>query len=225
MESRTFIFHCYQVNENAVWIAAIDKAGNITALTEPAIEFTTAKTIPYVKNAPVLSGNYGDTVSAMLKKADTTKASVTAGQNSDTKIEGTWILASEDADKIPTVGTSEKYTLVFTPTGSDADTYDPVTCEVTPEVSKKQITVVIADKEKFIWRDKPCTYMESCLRCCLPRQCFGSRWYRRKHLASAYQLLRKTIQMLEPMQLQEHQIVPIMKYLLLETVQMARVVF
>mgnify|MGYP004681367017 CR=1 FL=1 len=148
-------FSLYPSKKTAVWIAAIDKAGNITALTEPAIEFTTAKTIPYVKNAPVLSGNYGDTVSAMLKKADTTKASVTAGQNSDTKIEGTWILASEDADKIPTVGTSEKYTLVFTPTGSDADTYDPVTCEVTPEVSKKQITVVIADKEKFYGEKKP----------------------------------------------------------------------
>lgn len=145
----------YPSKKTAVWIAAIDKAGNITALTEPAIEFTTAKTIPYVKNAPVLSGNYGDTVSAMLKKADTTKASVTAGPSSDTKIEGTWTLASEDADKLPTVGTSEKYTLVFTPTGSDADTYDPVTCEVTPEVSKKQITVVIADKEKFYGEKKP----------------------------------------------------------------------
>ena len=148
-------FSLYPSKKTAVWIAAIDKAGNITALTEPAIEFTTAKTIPYVKNAPVLSGNYGDTVSAMLKKADTTKASVTAGQNSDTKIEGTWTLASEDADKLPTVGTSEKYTLVFTPTGSDADTYDPVTCEVTPEVSKKQITVVIADKEKFYGETNP----------------------------------------------------------------------
>ena len=145
----------YPSKKTAVWIAAIDKAGNITALTEPAIEFTTAKTIPYVKNAPVLSGNYGDTVSAMLKKADTTKASVTAGQNSDTKIEGTWTLAAEDADKLPTVGTSEKYSLVFTPTGSDADTYDSVTCEVTPEVSKKQITVVIADKEKFYGETNP----------------------------------------------------------------------
>ena len=86
----------------------------------------------------------------MFAKADMTKAVVTAGLNSDTKVEGTWTLAAEDADKLPTVGTSEKYTLVFTPTGSDADTYDSVTCEVTPEVSKKQITVVIADKEKFI---------------------------------------------------------------------------
>ena len=142
-------FSLYPSKKTAVWIAAIDKAGNITALTEPAIEFTTTKTIPYVKTAPVLSGNYGNTVSAMLEKADITKASVTAGPSSDTKIEGTWTLAAEDADKLPTVGTSEKYTLVFTPTGSDADTYDSVTCEVTPEVSKKQITVVIADKEKF----------------------------------------------------------------------------
>lgn len=148
-------FSLYPSKKTAVWIAAIDKAGNITALTKPAIEFTTTKTIPYVKTAPVLSGNYGNTVSAMLEKADITKASVTAGPSSDTKIEGTWTLASEDADEIPAVGTSEKYTLVFTPTGNDADIYDPVTCEVTPEVSKKQITVVISDKEKFYGEANP----------------------------------------------------------------------
>ena len=148
-------FPLYPSKKTAVWIAAIDKAGNITALTEPAIEFTTAKPTPYVKTAPVLSGTYGNTVSAMFEKADMTKAVVTAGRNSDTKVEGTWTLAAEDADKLPTVGTSEKYTLVFTPAGSDADTYDSVTCEVTPEVSKKQITVVIADKEKFYGETNP----------------------------------------------------------------------
>ena len=148
-------FSLYPSKKTAVWIAAIDKAGNITALTEPAIEFTTAKPTPYVKTAPVLSGTYGNTVSAMFEKADMTKAVVTAGRNSDTKVEGTWTLAAEDADKLPTVGTSEKYSLVFTPTGSDADTYDSVTCEVTPEVSKKQITVVIADKEKFYGETNP----------------------------------------------------------------------
>ena len=148
-------FSLYPSKKTAVWIAAIDKAGNITALTEPAIEFTTAKPTPYVKTAPVLSGTYGNTVSAMFEKADMTKAVVTAGLNSDTKVEGTWTLAAEDADKLPTVGTSEKYTLVFTPTGSDADTYDSVTCEVTPEVSKKQITIVIADKEKFYGETNP----------------------------------------------------------------------
>ena len=148
-------FPLYPSKKTAVWIAAIDKAGNITALTKPAIEFTTAKPTPYVKTAPVLSGTYGNTVSAMFEKADMTKAVVTAGRNSDTKVEGTWTLAAEDADKLPTVGTSEKYTLVFTPTGSDADTYDSVTCEVTPVVSKKQITVVIADKEKFYGETNP----------------------------------------------------------------------
>ena len=141
-----------------LYLAATDAAGNASVVeTEAAdgnsgivsVSFTTAKTTPYIQTAPVLSGTYGDMVSAMLEKADMTKASVTAGQNSDTKIGGTWTLATEDADEIPTVGTSEKYTLTFTPTGSDADTYDPVTCEVTPEVSKKQITVVISDKEKF----------------------------------------------------------------------------
>ena len=147
-----------------LYLAATDAAGNASVAESAgadgdsgvvSVSFTTTKTTPCVKTAPVLSGNYGDMVSAMLEKADMTKASVTAGPSSDTKIEGTWTPAFEDADKLPTVGTSEKYTLVFTPTGSDADTYDSVTCEVIPEVSKKQITVVIADKEKFYGETNP----------------------------------------------------------------------
>ena len=147
-----------------LYLAATDAAGNASVAESAgedgdsgvvSVSFTTAKPTPYVKTAPVLSGTYGNTVSAMLEKADITKASVTAGPSSDTKIEGTWTPAFEDADEIPAVGTSEKYTLVFTPTGSDADTYDSVTCEVTPEVSKKQITVVISDKEKFYGEANP----------------------------------------------------------------------
>ena len=164
-EANTIILTGLKANTSYVlYLAATDAAGN-ASVSESAgedgdsgvvsVSFTTIKTIPYVKTAPVLSGTYGDTVSAMLKKADMTKAVVTAGLNSDTKVEGTWTLASEDADKLPTVGTSKKYTLVFTPTGSDADTYDSVICEVTPEVSKKQITVVIADKEKFYGETNP----------------------------------------------------------------------
>uniref|UniRef100_UPI0025FDB905 MBG domain-containing protein n=1 Tax=uncultured Catenibacterium sp. TaxID=286142 RepID=UPI0025FDB905 len=141
-----------------LYLAATDAAGNASVAESAgadgdsgvvSVSFTTAKMTPYVKTAPVLSGTYGNTVSAMFEKADMTTAVVTAGRNSDTKVEGTWTLASEDADKLPTVGTSKKYTLVFTPAGSDAATYDSVTCEVTPVVSKKQITVVIADKEKL----------------------------------------------------------------------------
>ena len=147
-----------------LYLAATDAAGNASVAESAgedgdsgvvSVSFTTTKTTPYVKTAPVLSGTYGNTVSAMLKKADKTKAVVTAGRNSDTKLDGTWTLASEDADKLPTVGTSEKYTLVFTPAGSDAATYDSVTREVIPEVSKKQITVVIADKEKFYGGTNP----------------------------------------------------------------------
>ena len=147
-----------------LYLAATDAVGNASVAESAGadggsgvvfVSFTTTKTIPYVKTAPVLFGNYGDTVSAMLEKADITKASVTAGQNSDTKIEGTWTPASEDADEIPAVGTSEKYTLTFTPTGNDADIYDSVTCEVTPEISKKPIIVMIANIEKFYGDEIP----------------------------------------------------------------------
>lgn len=161
-EANTIILTGLKANTSYVlYLAATDAASNASVVESVgadgdsgvvSVSFTTT-TILYVKTAPVLSGTYGDTVSAMLKKADKTKAVVTAGLNSDTKVEGIWTLATEDADKLPTVGKSEKYTLVFTP--ADADTYDSVTCEVTPEVSKKQITVVIADKEKFYGETKP----------------------------------------------------------------------
>lgn len=164
-EGNTIKFTGLKANTSYVlYLAATDAVGN-ASVAETAgadggsgvvfVSFTTTKTIPYVKTAPVLFGNYGDTVSAMLEKADITKASVTAGQNSDTKIEGTWTPASEDADEIPAVGTSEKYTLTFTPTGNDADIYDSVTCEVTPEISKKPIIVMIANKEKFYGDEIP----------------------------------------------------------------------
>ena len=164
-EANTIILTGLKANTSYVlYLAATDAASNASVVESVgadgdsgvvSVSFTTTKAIPYVKTAPVLSGTYGNTVSAMFEKADMTKAVVTAGLNSDTKVEGTWTLASEDADKLPTVGTSKKYTLVFTPTGSDADTYDSVTCEVTPEVSKKQITIVIADKEKLYGETNP----------------------------------------------------------------------
>ena len=144
-----------------LYLAATDAAGNASVVeTEAAdgnsgivsVSFTTAKTTPYVEKAPVLSGTYGNKFSELLWSIDDV---VVASQGSTKQVIGSWSIASEDLDKIPTVGTSEKYTLVFTPTGSDADTYDSVTCEVIPEVSKKQITVVIADKEKFYGETNP----------------------------------------------------------------------
>ena len=144
-----------------LYLAATDAAGNASVAESArkagdsgvvSVSFTTAKTTPYVKTAPVLSGTYGNKFSELFWSMD---AVVVASQGSTKQVSGSWSIASEDADKLPTVGTSEKYTLIFTPTGSDADTYDYVTCEVTPEVSKKQITVVIADKEKFYGETNP----------------------------------------------------------------------
>lgn len=142
-----------------LYLAATDAAGNASVAESAreagdsgvvSVSFTTAKTTPYVKTAPVLSGTYGDKFSELLWSMDDV---VVASQGSTKQVSGSWSIASEDLEKIPKVGTSEKYTLIFTPT--DADTYDSVTCEVTPVVSKKQITVVIADKEKFYGETNP----------------------------------------------------------------------
>ena len=145
-----------------LYLAATDAAGNASVADTVAAEgegsgivsvaFTTTKTIPYVEKAPVLSGTYGDKFSELMWSIDNV---VVASQGSTKQVLGTWSIASEDADKIPTVSTSEKYTLKFTPTEEDADTYDTVTCEVTPEISKKPIIVMIANKEKFYGDEIP----------------------------------------------------------------------
>ena len=145
-----------------LYLAATDAAGNASVADTVAaagegsgivsVAFTTTKTIPYVEKAPVLSGTYGDKFSELMWSIDNV---VVASQGSTKQVLGTWSIASEDADKIPTVGTSEKYTLKFTPTEEDADTYDTVTCEVTPEISKKPIIVMIANKEKFYGDEIP----------------------------------------------------------------------
>lgn len=144
-----------------LYLAAADKTGNVSVVETEAAEgnsgivsvsFTTAKTTPYIQTAPVLSGIYGDKLSAMLDRA-TASASVTAGKDSDVEVAGTWSMASEDSDRIPMAGTSGKYTLTFTP--KDTNTYMPVTCEVTAEVAKRPITVVIEDKGRVYGEDDP----------------------------------------------------------------------
>lgn len=60
-----------------LYLAATDAAGNASVAESAgadgdsgvvSVSFTTTKTTPYVKTAPVLSGTYGNTVSAMLEK-------------------------------------------------------------------------------------------------------------------------------------------------------------
>ena len=127
-----------------LYMVATDEAGNASNVA--TLNFTTEKTDPYIEAAPRLVGEYGQSLSEM--QVDAADARVVAAKGSETEVSGTWSVKEEEKAIIPEVETTETYTLVFMPTGENADRYETASCEVTPEVAKKTVTVVIADKEK-----------------------------------------------------------------------------
>ena len=134
-----------------LYMVATDEAGNASNVA--TLNFTTEKTDPYIEAAPRLVGEYGQSLSEM--QVDAADAKVVAAKGSETEVSGTWSVKEEEKAIIPEVETTETYTLVFTPTEADAERYDTVSCKVTPEVAKKTVTVVIADKEKVYGQNNP----------------------------------------------------------------------
>ena len=133
-----------------LYMVATDEAGNASDVA--TLNFTTLKTVPHIETAPRLVGKYGQSLSEMVDAAD---AKVVAAQGSETEVSGTWSVIEEEKTIIPEIETAETYTLVFTPTGENADRYETASCEVTPDVAKKTVTVVIADKEKVYGQNNP----------------------------------------------------------------------
>ena len=134
-----------------LYMVATDEAGNASNVA--TLNFTTEKTDPYIEAAPRLVGEYGQSLSEM--QVDAADAKVVAAKGSETEVSGTWSVKEEEKAIIPEVETTETYTLVFTPTEADAERYDTVSCKVTPEVAKKTVTVVIADKERPYEQNDP----------------------------------------------------------------------
>ena len=140
-------FPLYPSKKTAVWIAAIDKAGNITALTEPAIEFTTTKAMPGVTTLPEVSGVYGD------KTADLEITKYGVARYGDETITGTWTVQTGDTH-IWQMNDTGKCLVTFTPDTSYGDTYEAAVVEVTPTIAPRPITIKVADMHKVY--GKPC---------------------------------------------------------------------
>ena len=134
-----------------LYMVATDEAGNASDVA--SLQFTTLKTVPYIEKAPKLVGEYGQSLSEM--QVDDTDAKVVDRKGSETTVSGTWSVKEEQKAILPEVETTETFTLVFTPTGEKADRYETTSCEVTPEVAKKAVTVVIADKERPYEQNNP----------------------------------------------------------------------
>ena len=137
----------YPSKKTAVWIAAIDKAGNITALTEPAIEFTTTKAMPKVTTLPEVSGVYGN------KTADLKITKAGVARYGDDTITGTWTVQTGDTH-IWQMNDTGKCLVTFTPDTSYGDTYEAAVVEVTPTIAPRPITIKVADMHKVY--GKPC---------------------------------------------------------------------
>ena len=134
-----------------LYMVAADEAGNASDVA--ALNFRTVKTVPYIETAPKLVGEYGQSLADM--GVDDTDAKVVDRKGIETTVSGNWSVKEEEKASIPEIETTETYTLVFTPTGENADRYETASCEVIPEVAKKTVTVVIADKEKVYEQNNP----------------------------------------------------------------------
>lgn len=129
--------------KTAVWIAAIDKAGNITALTKPAIEFTTTKAMPKVTTLPEVSGVYGDTTADL----EITKEGV--AKYGDATISGTWAMNAQQGDThVWQIDDTEKCLVTFTPDVSYNGMYEAAVAEVTPTIAPRPITIKVENMRR-----------------------------------------------------------------------------
>lgn len=136
-------FSLYPSKRTAVWIAAIDKAGNITALTEPAIEFTTTKAMPKVTTLPKVSGVYGD------KTADLKITKDGVAMYGDETITGTWKMNVQEGDtRTWQINDTGKCLVTFTPNASYGDTYEAAVVEVTPTIAPRPITIKVENMHR-----------------------------------------------------------------------------
>ena len=135
-------FSLYPSKKTAVWIAAIDKAGNITALTEPAIEFTTTKAMPGVTTLPEVSGVYGN------KTADLKITKNGVARYGDDTITGTWTVQTGDDTHIWQMNDTGKCLVTFTPDTSYGDTYEAAVVEVTPTIAPRPITIKVENMHR-----------------------------------------------------------------------------
>ena len=135
-------FSLYPSKKTAVWIAAIDKAGNITALTEPAIEFTTTKAMPGVTTLPEVSGVYGNKTADLKIKKDG------VARYGDEIINGTWTVQTGDDTHIWQMNDTGKCLVTFTPDTSYGDTYEAAVVEVTPTIAPRPITIKVENMHR-----------------------------------------------------------------------------
>lgn len=119
-----------------VWMVSIDRAGNISAT--PFMSFTTTKAIPVIETAPVLTGYYSDTPQ---------KLKITSGvaKYAGKEVKGEWKITEQSTTPLQMNTTTECQVTFIPDAAAYPDTYENTVFRVRPVISKRPITINVAD--------------------------------------------------------------------------------
>ena len=119
-----------------VWMVSIDRAGNISS--SPFMSFTTTKAIPVIETAPVLTGYYSDTPQ---------KLKITSGvaKYAGKEVKGEWKITEQSTTPLQMNTTTECQVTFIPDAAAYPDTYENTVFRVRPVISKRPITINVAD--------------------------------------------------------------------------------
>lgn len=117
-------------------MVSIDRAGNISAT--PFMSFTTTKAIPVIETAPVLTGYYSDTPQ---------KLKITSGvaKYAGKEVKGEWKITEQSTTPLQMNTTTECQVTFIPDAAAYPDTYENTVFRVRPVISKRPITINVAD--------------------------------------------------------------------------------
>lgn len=121
-----------------VWMAVIDRAGNMVSYTQ---SFATTKALPTVETAPEVGGVYGDTAAEL----SVTKAGV--ARYRDAVITGEWKV-TDTGDTLQQIGTDVQCQVTFIPDAQYNGIYEEVVVYVTPTIAKRPLTIYVEDMRR-----------------------------------------------------------------------------
>ena len=122
-----------------VWMAAIDRAGNIV---QTSVEFTTTKAMPTIETLPEVSGVYGDTA------ADLKIAKEGTAVYGGAEIEGEWQVTDTGSTRLQ-AGDTVQCRVTFIPDAEAyGDQYENVVMYVPVTIAKRPITIRVENMSK-----------------------------------------------------------------------------
>ena len=123
----------------AVWMAAIDRAGNIV---QTSVEFTTTKAMPVIETLPEVSGVYGDTAADL--KITKEGAAVYDGK----EIKGEWKVTDTGSTRLQ-AGETVQCKVTFTPDAAVyGEQFENVVMYVDVTVARRPITIQVENMKK-----------------------------------------------------------------------------